>query len=363
MGHSKIGNVKRSLLVAVSIAAATAAAAGAQTIPAPSPALVDVLAAARASDMPGLVAWAQHQSAPAASSADITPIATKILALAPGDRDALLYWLDAHGRGALHAQGASDRQIGIPYYPLDYTIVPAPLPGSVTPLVIPPPPTPQPTAAPQHHSHGGGLLGLLLPSINVPVASSSSSSTSTTTSQNGNATEIDQTTQSSSSSVSVGVNPAAVLGSLIDAAGNTESHPSSSAPPWRSLRMTASPFYDPAGPVSVTSAFAATRNDNASSLACIGFTNASAKPITRVDVDVEVLNGLGLIKNVQQLRRVGSVAPGGHAGGDLGPQSDDERRANCVSFSGATALAYSVREVYFDDGTTWLAPGANAWGP
>ncbi len=346
----------KRLWIFVTACAVTTAAVLAQTAPAPTQALIDVLAEARAADTGALAAWAQGRSA----SPAITPLVDKILALAPPDRDAVLFWLDGHGRRGLHARGLTDAQIGVPYYPIDYTIAGAPLPGSIAPIAIPPPPTPVPTPAPQHHANLG-FLGAVLPWVNVPVASSSSSSTSTSTSQNGNSTEIDQTTNSSSTSVSVGVNPGAVLASLLGAAADHGSHPSSSPPPWRAVHFLASPLSDPASPVIVTHGFAAVHNDGSGGIACVAIANHSAKTVTQVDVDFEILNGLGLIRNVQPLRRMGTVAPGAEAGGDVGPQSEEEQRANCVPFTGATSVQYAVRQVFFDDGTSWLQPGANAW--
>lgn len=331
------------------------AAASAQTPPPPSQQLIDTLGRIRSSDTGALAAWAQGRSA----SPSVTPVVNAILALTPSDRDAVLFWLDGHGRRGLHARGLNDAQIGVPFYPIDYTVAAAPLPGSIAPIAIPPPPTPVPTQAPQHHS-SLGFLGAVLPWVQVPVASSSSSSTSTSTSQNGNSTEIDQTTNSSSTSVSVGVNPGAVLASLLDAS-NQSSHPSSSPPPWRAVHFAASPLSDPASPVTVTHGFAAVHNDGSGGIACVSIANQSSKTVTQVDVDFEILNGLGLIKNVQPLRRMGTVAPGAQAGGDVGPQSEAEQRANCVPFSGATTVQYAVRQVFFEDGTSWLQPGANPW--
>ena len=70
--------------------------------PTPSQALLDALNAVRAS-----------------SKADLA----KVQALPPPDRDAMMYWLSSHGRGALHARGVTDEKIGVPYYAIDYNIV------------------------------------------------------------------------------------------------------------------------------------------------------------------------------------------------------------------------------------------------
>jgi hypothetical protein len=32
-------------------------------------------------------------------------------------------------------------------------------------------------------------------------------------------------------------------------------------------------------------------------------------------------------------------------------------------FAAAAVIGYTVREVKYADGTAWLEPGANAWGP
>jgi hypothetical protein len=107
----------------------------------------------------------------------------------------------------------------------------------------------------------------------------------------------------------------------------------------------------------------------------ISFVKRSATPATQVDVDIEILDGFGLVKRVQALRRTGTFAPGAEAGGPAGPQSVAEVRANCVidgedsladptdPFSNASAVAYAVRQVFHADGTSWLRPGANGWPP
>jgi hypothetical protein len=358
--------------------AALPLATPAQQVPAPSNELVQALAAVRAADMPALIAWAAQPVAPAAPTGAVSAAEMGILALAQPDRDALLFWLRAHGRGALHAQGASDRDIGVPYYAIDYAIVPAPFPASVTPLVMPavelPPPAPTPTDAPARH-HGFGFLGSLLPTLNLPIASSSSSSTSSSTTQNGNSTEFNQTTQSSGASVSIDGNPWQAVGSLIDASMDRASNRAAPAQPWRSLPFAASTLGAPGSQILVTRGFAAVRYDGTEGAACISFVNQAPVAATQVDVDIEILDGLGFVKRVQALRRAGNFAPGAEIGGPTGPQTIQNARENCVidgenrlddptdPFSRASAVVYAVRQVFYADGTSWLAPGANPWAP
>jgi hypothetical protein len=215
----------------------------------------------------------------------------------------------------------------------------------------------------------------LLPSLTLPIASSSSSSSSTTSSQNGNATEIDKSFQSSGTSVSIGGNPWEALGSLIDSAALHSSNATASeAQMWSTLPFAASALTSPGSQISVNRGFAAVRRDGTEGVACISFTSRSAKPVVQVDVDIEILDGLGLIERVQALKRAGNFAPGVEVGGPAGPQTVSAARANCVidgeqsladpsdPFSGASAVAYSIRQVLYADGTSWLQPGANAWG-
>lgn len=352
--------------------------ATAQNVPTPSQSLLDAVTTARSTGLAQLVAWAPQILLPAGPG-PVTPAETKILALIPPDRDAILYWLNGHGRAALHAQGAADKNIGVPYYPIDYAIVPAPFPSSVTPLAVPAvaaPAAPKPTPAPRARSRFG-LLGALLPSLQIPVASSSNSSTTTTTSQNGNSTQVDQTTQSSGSSVSIGGNPWEAIGSLIDASTDRSSGPAPAPTPpsWRNLPFATSLQSAPGSQIIVNRGFAAVRNDGTEGVACISFVNQSPKAVTQVDFDIEILDGLGLIKRVQALRRDGSFSPGAEVGGPRGPQTISEARANCVidgennltdltdPFSNASAVAYAVRQVFYADGTSWLQPGANPWTP
>ena len=295
--------------------------------------------------------------------------------LAPGDRDALAFWLAAHGRGPLHARGLNDRQIGVPFYPIDYAIVPAPWPATVATLPPAPVDAPVPVAtqqpAPRRRSFLGGLLAATLPDlpIHIPVASTSSSSSSTTQNADGS---ISQTTSNSGASVSVGVNPWAVVGSLIDAAP-AHNVPQPPSVPWRSLVFGASRLGAPSPTVAVTRGFAAVRNDGTQGIACISFTNHASQPLREVDVDIEIIDELGLIKRVAPLRRTGVVAAGASAGGPENVQDVASARGNCVidgentltdltdPFAGAAAVLYAVRAVAYADGSTWLQPGANLW--
>ncbi len=297
------------------------------------------------------------------------------LHLAPGDRDALAFWLAAHGRGPLHARGLSDRQIGVPFFPIDYAIVPAPWPATVATLPPAPVHAPIPAAtqqpAPLRRSFLGGLLAATVPDlpINIPVASTSSSSSSTIQNADGS---ISQTTSNSGASVNVGVNPWAVVGALIDA---TSAHnvPEPPSVPWRSLVFGASRLGARSSTVVVTRGFAAVRNDGTEGVACISFTNNASQSLREVDVDIEIIDKLGFIKRVAPLRRAGLVAAGASAGGPENVQDVASARGNCVidgentltdltdPFAGAAAILYAVRSVAYADGSTWLQPGANPW--
>ena len=323
-------------------------------IPPPAPALLDALNSAR--------------SAPGSAAT-----ATKISGLAPPDRDAMTYWLASHGRGPLHARGVTDRQIGVPYYALDYNLVPAPWPSTVQPLVAPAPaPTQAPTPAPSRHK-SFGLLGALLPELHIPIASSSSSSSQTTTTNTANGSETDTTTQSSSTSVSIGVNPWAIVGSLIDASSARGAQQPAPSVPWNGLLFAASTLGSGGSGIAVTRGFAAVRKDGTEGLACISFANNTQKVANEIDVDIEILDSLGFIRRVAPLRLTGSFAPGAEVGGPANVQDVNSARANCVidgentladlsdPFSRAQAVVYSVRRVRFADGTQWLQPGANPW--
>jgi hypothetical protein len=338
-------------------------------IPTPTPALLDALNSARHASMDALVAWA----AGAAPSASIVSVTTQIQQLTAPDRDAIVYWLSSHGRGPLHARGASDAQIGVPYYAIDYKLIPAMWPSTVQAIVIPPPaPAPTATPAPRPHHSSFGMLGALLPQLQIPVASSSSSSSQTTTTNIPGGTETNTTTESSGSSVSIGVNPWAVVGSMIDASNaNVAQQPPSV--PWRGLLFASSTLGSGGSGISVTRGFAAVRNDGTDGLACISFVNNTTKPATEIDVDVEILNTLGLISRVEPLRLRGSFAPGVEIGGPKNVEDVSSARANCVidgenqlddttdPFTGAQAVVYAVRRVQFADGSVWLQPGANPW--
>lgn len=299
------------------------------------------------------------------------PIAAKFAQLAPPDRDALRYWLASHGRGPLHARGVTDPQIGVPYYSIDYNVVPAPWPSTVQQLAAPVP-APQSTPAPAPKRHTFGLLGALLPELHIPIASSSTSSTQTTTTNTDNGSETNISTQSSSTSVSIGVNPWEVVGSLIDAASAHDT-PQPPSVPWRGLLFAASTLGGGGSGIAITRGFAAVRNDGTEGLACVSFANNAQKTATEIDVDIETLDSLGFIRRVVPLRLSGSFRPGAKIGGPANVQDVNSARGNCVidgenalanstdPFSAAQAVVYSVRRVQFADGTQWLQPGANAW--
>lgn len=361
---------------AIVLLAALPYAAAAQGIPVPSAALLAALSVVREAGITPLAEWAPEPVSPSASGGQVAAAEAQILALPAPDRDALLYWLAAHGRGALHARGVTDADIGVPYFPLDYLVSTAPFPISVTPLNFPspaPPPTPVPTPQPRHRSHFG-FLGSLLPALQLPIASTSSSSSSMTTTQSGSASTIDKSFSSSGASVSIGGNPWEALGSLIDASiDHSPGRAAAPAVPWRPLPFAQSSLSAPGSRIAVTRGFAAVRDDGGEGVACISFANQSAKTATQIDVDIEILDGLGFIKRVRALRRAGNFAPGAEVGGPAGPQTIAEARANCVidgendlddpsdPFASASGVAYAIRQVSFADGSSWLQPEANPW--
>jgi hypothetical protein len=332
------------VLFAITIACAPA---GAFSAPAPSPALIAALGALRATTADP-VAWAAT--------------APEVAALTPPDHDALLYWLGGHGRGPLHAQGATDAQIGVPYYALDYALVAAPWPSSVPPLPPQPPlPKPPPPPAPHHRSFW-----------NFVAAVEHSSSSSTTTSADGSTT----TTTSSGTDVSVGVNTGALLASLIDASA---AHGSAQSPSseWRQVPFGAATLdaADSPAHVRVTRGIASVRFDGTQGFACLSFVNDAAQPATEVDIDIEVLDGFGLMKRALALRRTGSFAPGAAVDGPTALRDVRAAQPNCVidgdgtiadptdPFAGAFAIGYAIRHVTYADGSAWNEPGANPWPP
>jgi len=350
--------------------------AGAQSmsppaLPAPSTEVLAVLGAARFGPMAGLIAWANRTEPSDGSGGPLQTLETQIMSLAPGDRDAMLYWLESHGRGALHAQGVSDAQIGPAYFAIDYTVVPGPWPPTVAALAMPrPPPLPAPTQPPQQRRSGFlGALASMIPGGQIPIASASSSSSSTTNNADGS-----QTTTSSGSSVSVGVDSQALLGALVDAA-STHSAPQSGPGRWRGLTFASSTADADGGPsqIAITHGFAAARADGTEGAACISFVNNAQQAATEVDVDLELTDGYGFMKRVLGLRRIGTFVPGVVVAGPSSIADANANRPNCVvagagsladptdPFAGAWAVFYTVRQVKYADGSTWLLPGANPW--
>jgi hypothetical protein len=321
-------------------------------VPQPSSALVAALLALRQTPPADPLAWAAQ-----------LPNVTQ------PDRDALLYWLGAHGRAALHAQGATDAQIGIPIYAIDYALVPAPFPASIVPLPAPPAPTPPPAPAPRRRSFWGMLAAAALPNVVAPIASSSSSSSST--SPDGS----ESTFQSSSTTVSVGVDTGALVSSLIDA---STAHGSSQSPSsaWRQLPFGAMTIAGPSpSRITVTHGIASVRYDGTQGFACLSLVNDAPQPAMEVDVDIQIIDGNGFLQRVLPLRRVATFAPGvaveaptslhdvrsPHPGCAIDGEGDAADATD--PFAGAAAIGYSIREVHYADGSSWLEPGANAWGP
>jgi hypothetical protein len=334
-----------------------------------SPALVAALGAVRSAPIPSLIAWLGSQQPPSTGSDPLSIAENQIAALTPGDHDALVFWLSGHGRGALQAQGATDAQIGIPYYPLDYDVAPAPFPQTVG-FLPPEPPIPTPTPAPpQHHRSFLGFLAAAaqLPGVNVPVAQSSSSSVT-------NNADGSQTFNSSSTSVSVGFNPAAVLGSILDSA---DSHGSAQSPSsaWRQVPFGAATLDAASSPsqIAITHGISSVRYDGTEGFACISFQNNAQQAVTELDVDIQIVDGLGLLRRVVPLRRTGSFGPGALVNGPGSLRDVNARRPNCVidgagdlddpsnPFSGAAAVGYAIRAVTYADGSAWREPGANPW--
>ncbi len=362
------------IFVLVALGAGIAQSQNVPGIQPASPQLVAVLSAVRAAPIPALIARMQSRQEPAtvgsdADSGALMAAESRIDELTPGDRDALLYWLSGHGRSALQAQGATDAQIGVPYYSLDYAITSAPYPKTVG-FLPPEPQLPTLTPAPQHtHRSFLGFLAAAaaLPDVNVPVAQSSSSSVT-------NNADGSQTINSSSSSVSVGFNPSAVLGSILDSAN---SHGSAQSPSsaWRQLPFGSATLDAAASPsqIALTHGISSVRYDGTEGFACISFQNNAQQAVTELDVDIQVIDGLGLLRRVVPLRRIGSFAPGAQVNGPGSLPDVNSSRPNCVidgagdlddpsnPFSGAAAVSYAIRQVTYGDGSTWLEPGANPW--
>jgi hypothetical protein len=317
----------------------------------------------------------------AVRTADANAVEAQIRALDGLDREALLFWLRSHGRDALHQRGATDKQIGPPWYPIDYKIIWTTVPAGFTNPLAAATPTPEPAKqGGSNFMRGlfGFVSGLPLPNVSVPIASSSSSSTKTWVEGNTRHTE----THSSSSQVSAQVNVSGLVGMLAQAAEQSGSHvPEEPKAPnlrWTLLEFGRPPAEPHDSGILVHHGVAGVRN-NSEGAACVSFTNQNPKTIREVDFDFTFIDRYDRSLQTMALRRVGLVAQNGtvDAPHDLTPPAKVLREAsNCVmmghvkpnaapipSLIRAAALAYGVRRVVFEDGTVWQRPGTNAWPP
>jgi hypothetical protein len=115
------------------------------------------------------------------------------------------------------------------------------------------------------------------------------------------------------------------------------------------------------------------RYDGTQGFACVSFTNDAALTATEVDVDIEIIDGLGFVRRVLPLRRTGTFVTGAAVDGPTSLRNVGSAQPNCVidganeiadptdPFANAMAVGYAVRQVKYVDGSTWLEPGANPW--
>ena len=357
----------------------------------PTPELISTLQRLRAVDPAFIIGWSADPRPPGSVPGAVSELKKQILALGPSDREAMLFWLRSHSRDALHQRGATDADIGAPLYPIDYRIVWVSLPeGFVNPTPIPaptlPPPPPAPTAKPQQHQ-SRGIFGFLVPIAlqaisNIPAQSATiASSSHSETHMEGNT----MVTTSSSSRMSVGVDVRGLAG-LLAAASLTE-HPS--APPvereadspsparqqWTLLELGRQRSDTETSGIAVDKGVAGVRS-NSEGAACLGFTNRNARTVREIDFDFTLVDAHDHSLQSIALHRAGTFAPNerSEAPHDVAGPAVVREDANCVtmgsssadaptiaSLSRAVAMAFEIRRVVFDDGTSWLRPGANLW--
>ncbi|HKE37281.1 MAG TPA: hypothetical protein VKB39_07610 [Candidatus Baltobacteraceae bacterium] len=368
-----------------------------------TPELVTALQRLRTVDPSFVVAWSIEARPPGSAPGTVNEFKKQILALDSSDREAMLFWLRSHGRDALHQRGVTDAEIGAPLYPIDYKIVWVPMPeGFVNPTPIPtatpePPPTPKPQPPKSR-----GIWGFIIPvavaaisnvaSPKTTIASSSTSSGHTTSSMeshmvgNTHVTTYQSSSSfsSSSSSASVGVDMRGVAGMLANEA--LKEHPtsaplvqevasSSAARNWTLLEFGRQRSDTLTSGITVNNGVAGVRS-NSEGAACLGFTNRNEKAVREIDFDFTLIDAHDRSLQSIALHRAATIAPNetSAAPSDAEVPAVAREGANCVtigsssadapalaSLSRAVAMAYEIRRVVFDDGTTWMRPGANLW--
>lgn len=375
-------------LLATVFACALPFIAPAQTTPTPE--LISTLHRLRMVDPAFIIGWSADPRPPGSVPGAVSELKKQILALESSDREAMLFWLASHGRDALHQRGATDADIGAPLYPIDYKIVWVSLPeGFVNPTPIPtptlPPPPPAPTAKPQQHQ-SRGIWGFIVPVVlqavsNIPMQSATiASSSHSETHMEGNT----MVTTSSSSSMSVGVDVRGLAGMLAsealkehpsDAPVEREGASTSPARQWTLLELGHQRSDTETSGIAVDKGVAGIRS-NSEGAACLGFTNRNARTVREIDFDFTLVDAHDHSLQSIALHRAGTFAPNerSEAPHDVAGPAVVREDANCVtmgssaadaptiaSLSRAVAVAYEIRRVVFDDGTSWLRPGANLW--
>jgi hypothetical protein len=352
-----------------------------------APALAGVLKSLRAVDSSYLIAWSADPRAPRNTSDSVSALKARILVLDPADREALLFWLQGHGRDALHQRGATDLEIGPPLYPIDYEIAwtrvpegfinPTPIP-TATPEPPPPPPAPKP-AIPR------GLFNFIA-MLPLPIVSSGSMSSHSSSETHREGNTLVTTTHSSSSSVSARVDTRAVVGMLAQAASSEGSSAAEERPPgpaqppkkrWVLLDFGRERIDRDTSGIDVNHGVAGIRN-NAEAAACVSFANRNSRAVREIDFDLTFVDVHNHALQTMALRRSGSFEPNAEIAAPHDFDAEDVARqdANCMtmghsntagppisSLGRTSALAYAVRRVLFEDGTVWQRPGANVWPP
>jgi hypothetical protein len=170
-----------------------------------------------------------------------------------------------------------------------------------------------------------------------------------------------------------------MLGSAIyqaDQSGTAPHSPQQPQSEWTLLEFGRERADNQTSGIAVNHGLAGVRKD-AEGAACVGFTNTNAKAVREVDFDLTYLDANNHALQTMALRRTGSVAPNAAADAPHGftPADVAREHSNCATmgapagttaastapFNRASAMAYEVRRVEFEDGTVWERPGANVW--
>ena len=100
----------------------------------PSDALLSTLTALRNLNVgfSFVVDWSSNPKTPSSPFSDYEKAEEQIMDLGDRDRDAVLFWLQSHGRQRLYDRGASDDQIGPSRFPIDTFVKPV---ATATPVL------------------------------------------------------------------------------------------------------------------------------------------------------------------------------------------------------------------------------------